>query len=371
MGTAERPGAVRDVTHMRRALSLAREGWGRTAPNPMVGAVVVRDDVVVGEGYHREFGGAHAEVTALREAGDRARGATVYVSLEPCDHHGKTPPCTDALIAAGVSRVVFAAGDPNPRAAGGAARLRAAGIEVTSGVERVAACELNAAFFHSFGSSRPWMVLKLALSAEGAIADASRQRGWITGPLARTEVHRLRAGHDAIAVGLGTVLADDPALTVRGGFEPRVAPARIVFDDRAEIPLDSVLVRTAAMPRTIVIARDPDPDRLAALQMAGVTVVVASGPAAALERLPELGIRSVLIEGGAALAGRLLESALVDRMVIFRAPVTLGAGSLDAFANAPSMTPEVMARLPVLETRAFGDDTMTVYALTPTPCSLA
>src|SRR5687767_11589972 len=227
MSTAERPGAVRDVTHMRRALSLARQGWGRTAPNPMVGAVVVRDDQVVGEGFHAEFGGPHAEVVALKAAGDRARGATAYVTLEPCAHHGKTPPCTDALIAAGIARVVMAVRDPNPAAHGGAERLRAAGVEVVSGVEREAACELNAPFFNSFGNRRAWVVLKLALSAEGAIAPASRERQWLSGPEATAEVHRLRAGFDAIAVGLGTAIADDPALTVRGDLRPRVEPARV------------------------------------------------------------------------------------------------------------------------------------------------
>ena len=369
MSTAERPGAVRDLTHMRRALSLARQGWGRTAPNPMVGAVVVRDDVVVGEGYHAEFGGPHAEVGALRQAADRARGATAYVTLEPCSHVGKTPPCTEALIAAGVTRVVFAAKDPNPRAAGGAARLRAAGIAVESGIERRAACELNAPFFHSFTSTRPWIVLKLAVSADGAIAGASRQRGWITGAESRAEVHRMRAGHDAVAVGLGTVLADDPALTARGAVEPRVAPVRLVLDDHAEIPLGSMLVRSAREIRTIVLARAPAAPRVAALEAAGVTVIVAPGPAAALERLPSLGIRSVLVEGGARVAGRLLGASLVDRMVIFRAPVVLGAGALPAFQHASAMTPEALGRLPVTEQRTFGTDTMTTYALTPTPCS--
>ena len=335
----------------------------------MVGAVVVRDDTVVGEGYHAEFGGPHAEVVALREAGDRARGATVYVTLEPCNHHGKTGPCTDALIVAGVARVVFAAPDPNPRAAGGAQRLRAAGIEVTGGVERAAACELNAAFFNAFRAERPWMVLKLALSADDAIAGATRERGWITGPSARTEVHRMRAGHDAIAAGLGTVLADDPALTVRGPLQPRVAPVRLVFDDDAAIPDDTMLVRTARETPTIVLARRPAPHRVVALESAGVTVVAAPTVERALEELPGRGIRSVLVEGGAGVAGRLLESALIDRLVIFRSPVVLGAGALHAFARAPSMTPDVLRHLPVLETRTFGDDTMTVYALTPTPCS--
>ena len=369
MSTAERPGAVRDGTHMRRALSLALQGWGRTAPNPMVGAVVVRGDVVVGEGHHAEFGGPHAEVMALQAAGESARGATVYVTLEPCAHHGKTPPCTNALIRAGVSRVVAAIGDPNPVAGGGRGRLREAGIELEIGVERAAACELNAPFFNAFRSRRPWVVLKLALSRDDAIVGPARSRAWLTGPPARAEVHRLRAGHDAIAVGLGTVLADDPELTVRGDWSPRVPPARVVFDDEAAIPLTSVLVRTSRQTRTIVVARQPAPSRVSALESAGVTVIAAPSLEVGLESLASVGIRSMLVEGGAGVAGRMLGHGMVDRMVIFRAPVTLGSGALKAFAHAPGMTPDVIARLPVLETRAFGDDTMTVYALTPAPCS--
>ena len=369
MSTAERPGAVRDVTHMRRALSLALQGWGRTAPNPMVGAVVVRDDVVVGEGFHAEFGGPHAEVVALRAAGDRASGATVYVTLEPCAHHGKTPPCADALIAAGVARVVFAVADPNPEAQGGAARLRAAGIDVLAGVERESACELNAPFLHSFISARPWVVLKLALSADGAIAEASRARRWLTGPESRAEVHRLRAGFDAIAVGLGTARADDPSLTARGATRPRVAPLRIVFDDEARLPLDGTLARTARDAPTLIVARNPDDARAAALERVGVRIVRSETLESALEQLAREGIRSLLVEGGAGLAGRLLQRALVDRMVIFRSPVVLGAGALGAFARAPGVSLSDTERFRVLATETFGDDTMTVYALTPAPCS--
>jgi diaminohydroxyphosphoribosylaminopyrimidine deaminase / 5-amino-6-(5-phosphoribosylamino)uracil reductase len=369
MSTAERPGAVRDVTHMRRALSLARRGWGRTAPNPMVGAVVARDDVVVGEGFHAEFGGPHAEVVALRAAGDGARGATVYVTLEPCAHHGKTPPCADALVAAGVARVVIAAADPNPTARGGAERLRAAGIDVVSGVERERACELNASFFNSFVSRRPWVVLKLALSADGAIAAASRRKQWLTGPDAQAEVHRLRAGVDAVAVGLGTALADDPALTARGDPRPRVPPARIVFDDDARLPVDRVLVHTARDLPTIVVTRRPDETRARHLEDMGVRILRASTLESALEQLARDGIRSILVEGGAGLAGRLLRSGLIDRMVIFRTPVVLGPGALHAFAHAPGVSLADADRFRLLETQAFGDDTMSVYALTPAPCS--
>src|SRR3954468_2645940 len=234
-----------DGAFMRRALALAERGWGRTAPNPMVGAVVVRDGRVVGEGWHAEFGGPHAEVEALRAAGDRAKGATMYVTLEPCNHQGKTPPCTEALLAAGVRRVVVACEDPNPEARGGAHRLREAGVDVALGVEEDAARELNAPFFHALASDRPFVRLKLALSLDGALADHTRQPGWLTGEAARHEVHRLRADADAIAVGIGTVLADDPELTVRHVPAPRVAPTRVVFDTSARLPRTSRLATTA------------------------------------------------------------------------------------------------------------------------------
>src|SRR6187551_1305855 len=244
--TEARSAAPDDGAWMRRALALAERGWGQTAPNPMVGAVVVRDSAVVGEGWHAHYGGPHAEVEALRAAGEHARGATLYVSLEPCNHFGKTPPCTDAILAAGVHRVVAACADPSPVARGGADRLREAGLEVTLGLEEAAARELNAAFFHALSSDRPFVQLKLALSLDGALADHSRQPGWLTGELARREVHRMRAGSDAVAVGIGTVLADDPELTVRHASPPRVAPIRVVFDTSARLPRTSKLAQTAS-----------------------------------------------------------------------------------------------------------------------------
>ncbi len=211
---------------MRRALELAARGWGRVAPNPLVGAVVARGGEVVGEGWHTGYGRPHAEVEALRVAGEAARGATLYVTLEPCAHHGKTPPCTDAILAAGVRRVVFAASDPNPRAAGGCAVLETAGVEVERGVEMRAALDLNAPFFHGIaGPERPWTELKLAVSLDGRVADRDGRSAWITGEEARAEVHRMRAGFGAVAVGIGTALADDPRLTVRGAVEPRVPPS--------------------------------------------------------------------------------------------------------------------------------------------------
>ena len=257
--TDERSAAPDDGAWMRRALALAERGWGQTAPNPMVGAVVVRDGVVVGEGWHGQFGGPHAEVEALRAAGERARGATLYVSLEPCNHVGKTPPCTDAILAAGVRRVVAACADRSPVAQGGAQRLREAGVDVVVGVEEAAARELNAPFFHALASDRPFVQLKLALSLDGALADHSRQPGWLTGEPARREVHRMRAGADAIAVGIGTVLADDPELTVRHAAPPRVAPTRVVFDTSARLPRTSKLAHSASEVPVIVVCWAPEP----------------------------------------------------------------------------------------------------------------
>jgi len=366
--TAASRSAVIDSAYMQRALALAHLGWGQTAPNPMVGAVVVADGAIVGEGHHARYGHAHAEVVALRDAGARARGATLYVSLEPCTHFGKTPPCTDAIIAAGVARVVVAVRDPSPVARGGVETLRAAGIEVELGIERTAGLELNAAFFNAHASDRPWVVLKLALSADGAIADASRRPRWITSPASRAEVHRLRSGVDAIAVGVGTVLTDDPALTVRDVPAPRVAPRRVVFDSTLRVPIESVLVRTARQIPTIVIARQPDAAKRLSLESAGVSVIVASSVGGALKELRQREIRSLLVEGGAKVAGSLLEAELVDRLIIFQSPIELGSGALGAFTHAPAGFAESLERRPIVERRAIGDDTMTTYALREIPC---
>ena len=355
-----------DGMFMCRALALAAQGWGQTAPNPMVGAVVVRDGAIVGEGWHTRYGAAHAEVEALTAAGDAARGATVYVTLEPCNHHGNTPPCVDALLAAGVSRVVIATADANPVALGGAARLQSNGVQVALGVEETAARELNAPFFHALASPRPFVQLKLALSLDGALTDHTRQPGWLTGPEARREVHRLRAGADAVAVGIGTARADDPLLTVRDvEYSPRVAPARIVFDTSARLPVTSRLVRTAREQRTIVVCWAPDPAHAAALEHAGVTLVHAATLADALVALRGADIRSLLVEGGAALASSFLQEALVDRLIIFRAPVILGGGALNGFAGVSDTTLPAAHRWRVMDTRQFGDDQMTTYAPSP------
>jgi diaminohydroxyphosphoribosylaminopyrimidine deaminase / 5-amino-6-(5-phosphoribosylamino)uracil reductase len=350
-----------DGAWMRRALALAERGWGQTAPNPMVGAVVVRDGVAVGEGWHTRYGEPHAEVEALRSAGERARGATLYVTLEPCNHHGKTPPCTDAILAAGIERVVAAVADPNPAARGGADRLREAGAEVVVGVHEAEARELNAPFFHALSSDRPFVRLKLALSLDGAVADRTRRPGWLTGDEARTEVHRLRAGSDAVAVGIGTALADDPLLTVRGFMPPRVPPLRVVFDTSARLPLDSKLVRSARESPVVVLCWAPDPTHAAALEHAGVELLHAASLPHALRALRARGVRSLLVEGGAGLASSFLQEALVDRLIIFRAPIVLGSGALNAFGGMPAGTIDAAPRWAIVHAQRMGDDEMTVY----------
>ncbi|MDQ8153522.1 MAG: bifunctional diaminohydroxyphosphoribosylaminopyrimidine deaminase/5-amino-6-(5-phosphoribosylamino)uracil reductase RibD [Gemmatimonadota bacterium] len=352
---------------MKRALTLAARGWGQTAPNPLVGAVIVRDGVVVGEGFHPRFGEPHAEALALAQAGDRARGADVYCTLEPCNGHGKQPPCAEALIAAGVRRVVASIADPNPAKAHGAERLRAAGISVEFGLEAAAARELNAPFLHwASGAERPWVTLKLAMSMDGAIAAADRERGWLTGEAARRHVHRLRASADAIAVGIGTALADDPALTVRGVKKPRVAPLRVVFDRHARLPVTSQLARTARRLPAAILTDDASAPGALELARRGVEPIVARDLATALRLLHDRGVRHLLVEGGAVLAGALLGANLVDRLVIFQAPVLLGAGALGAFSAVPSAATKAMAHWQVVERREFDADLMTVLAA-PSP----
>jgi len=350
-----------DRAWMRRALALAARGWGQTAPNPLVGAVVVREGVAVGRGFHARYGEAHAEVAALKDAGERARGAELFVTLEPCSHHGKTPPCVDAVVAAGVKRVVAAIRDPGRDSGGGAERLRAAGVEVEFGVEQEAARELNAPFFFAAaGARRPWVTLKLAVSLDGAIAGAAASPGaprWITGEAARKYVHRLRAQSDAVAVGIGTALADDPLLTVRHGRRPRVAPVRVVFDRAARLPLSFRLVRTARRVPTLVMTDQADAGAVGALEARGVAVEHAPDLLPKLQLLHQRGVRSLLVEGGSIIAGALLAAKLVDRLIIFQAPVLFGAGAVAAFAGIGEVV-----RFTVIERREFGEDLMTVYA---------
>ncbi len=323
---------------MRRALELAPRGWGRVHPNPMVGAVLVRDGRIVGEGWHEEYGGPHAEVRAIQQAESAARGATLYVTLEPCAHEGKTPPCTDAIQRAGIARVVFAAHDPDPHARGGGAVLAERGIAVQGGLLELEARALDPAFFHARESSGCWVAIKLALSLDGRIAERPGAPTPITGEAARAEVHRLRAGFDAILVGSATAHADDPALTVRGSITPRIQPTRVVIDSNATLALDSRLVRTAADVPVIVLAGDDAPaGRMRALEDAGVRVLrVPRAPNgldahAALATVRENGLHRVLCEGGGRIAGSLLSADLVQRLYLFCAPRFIGSEGAPAF----------------------------------------
>jgi diaminohydroxyphosphoribosylaminopyrimidine deaminase/5-amino-6-(5-phosphoribosylamino)uracil reductase len=360
-------GSPDDVRFMRRALELAERGAGQVWPNPKVGCVIVRDGGIVGEGWHQQFGGPHAEVHALAAAGDRARGATAYVTLEPCNHQGKTGPCSEVLLAAGVARVVCAVRDSNPTAAGGLEHLAARGVRVESGVGETEARIQNAPFFHlQRKSPLPFVTLKLAVSIDGAIAGPSKKRAWLTGLESQAAVHALRAEADAVAVGIGTVLADDPELTVRIGPAPRVPPARVVFDRRGRLPLESRLVQGAREVPVYVVTggRGEAPrERQEALQAAGVINHAATNITAALCGLRTAGIAHLFVEGGAGIASALMAAGLVHHLIIFQAPVILGAGATPAFAALPGHDVDVAPRLTVLERRVYGADLMTRYAV--------
>lgn len=317
---------------MRRAFALAARGAGRTSPNPLVGAVVVRAGEIVGEGHHRAAGSAHAEIEALDQAGPSARGATLYVALEPCAHHGRTPPCADRVIAAGITRVVAAMPDPDPRVDGrGFAALRAAGIAVVEPFLRPDAERLNEAFLTRVRTGRPFVLLKLATTLDGRVAVPGRR--YLTGPEALRYVHRLRAQLDAVLIGVGTVLADDPELTVRDvrGRDP----VRIILDTTARTPTTSKVVAGPHPERTIiVVGDDADAARTDALSARGVRVVRSPRSddgridlAEALRRLAAQGLNSVLAEGGPQVGTALLRSRLVDRLLLIIAPLVGGSGA--------------------------------------------
>lgn len=324
-----------DERWMARALALAARGLGETNPNPMVGCVVVKAGRVVGEGFHRRAGGPHAEVHALRAAGARARGATLYVTLEPCAHTGRTPPCAPAVAASGVARVVAAIVDPHPRVRGRGLRLlRAKGIEVTTGVLADRAALLNERFLGAVSLRRPFTMLKAGLTLDGRIATADGRSKWITSPRQRAAARGLRRAFDAVAVGIGTVLADDPLLLP----QPRVRRpfARVIFDRTLRLPLASRLVRSVGQGTVMAIAgRGASDRRRAALERAGVVVVTAGGsPGAMLRALSGRGITSLMIEGGSTVLGAFLAARAFDQVVLFRAPLLLGGrDSLGAFGG--------------------------------------
>jgi len=325
-----RTASSNDEKHMRRAIELALKGRGRTRPNPLVGAVLVKNGRVVGEGYHRKAGGPHAEIHALRQAGERARGAELFINLEPCCHHGRTPPCTGALIGAGVRRVVVGQRDPNPRVAGrGLRALRRAGMEVFCGVLEEESREINRAFAKYIVSGRPWTVLKLAMSLDGRIATCKGQSRWITGARARRLVHEMRAGADAVLVGTGTVLADDPRLTARLPGRKPYAPIRVILDRRGRVPLEAKVFDEAG---EVILAAGPrfPRARKARLEKSGVQILPIAEKRGGLDLdqlMVELGrreITSLLAEGGGELAASLLAAGVVDRVVMFVAPLIIG-----------------------------------------------
>jgi diaminohydroxyphosphoribosylaminopyrimidine deaminase/5-amino-6-(5-phosphoribosylamino)uracil reductase len=345
-----------DLSIMREALDLARLGEGTASPNPMVGAVVVSGGRVVGRGFHRRPGTPHAEILALREAGPAARGATLYVTLEPCDHWGRTPPCTDAVIASGIARVIAAMEDPDPRVRGrGLGRLRAAGLDVRCGIGEDAARRLNEAYIKHRTTGRPFATCKWAMTLDGRIATRTGDARWISGPASRQLVHARRASADAILVGIGTVLRDDPALTVRdlpAGRMPERRPARIVLDSTLRIPLTARVLAPDGAPVIIGTTSRASREARERLAARGADIVVADGPdgrvdlAALFTELGRRGQMSVLVEGGGIVHGACLEAGLADKVLAFVAPLLVGGpapapvagGGVDRIAEAWRLT---------------------------------
>lgn len=316
-----------DSRWMARALQLAERGLYTTSPNPRVGCVLVKDGAVVGEGWHERAGEPHAEIHALRAAGDQARGATAYVTLEPCSHHGRTPPCADALVEAGVVRVVAAMQDPNPQVAGqGLEKLRAAGIETDSGLMEDTVRELNIGFFARMTRGLPWVRSKIAMSLDARTALANGESKWITGKAARQDVQHWRARSCVVLTGIGTVLADDPQLNVRS-IEGASQPLRAVVDNQLRLPPDARLLQ---QPGVVIYTASEDAQKIVALEAAGARVVVLPGTdgqvnvAAALGDLADQGCNEVLVEAGTKLNGSLLQAGLVDELVLYVAPQFLG-----------------------------------------------
>lgn len=351
---------------MRRALVLAARGLGRTAPNPPVGAVVVRNGEVVGEGWHRRAGEAHAEPQALHAAGEAARGADLYCTLEPCCHHGRTPPCTDAIIESGIARVFYAAADPDPRCAGGGAQtLRRAGIEVFAGFQADEAAELYEPYFKHKRTGLPFVTLKLACTLDGKVATRTGDSRWITGEPARALVHQWRDQTDAIMVGSGTVLADDPALTARGPKQDDREPWRIVIDSRGRVPAE---VQVLTGPGRCLIVRNDSPGAEPASGPRPASVVAGNGHidlARLLAWLGEHDVMSVLVEGGPGLAGVLVAQGLVDKYRLFYAPKLIGSEGLSAIGGLGLERMSEAKPLRLAHVDLIGEDIL----VTAYPCS--
>lgn len=356
-----------DEQHMRAALALGRRGLGSTWPNPAVGCVLVRDGRVVGRGTTAPGGRPHAEAVALAMAGEAARGATAYVTLEPCSHYGNTPPCANALIDAGVKCVVLGGADPDPRVDGaGIARLRLAGLDVTTGCLAAEADRQQAGFLSRIRHGRPHVTLKLATTLDGRIATRTGQSRWITGPAARRAGHAMRGTHDAIMVGIGTVLADDPDLTCRIPGVRKVPLVRVVADSHLRTPLASRLAETAQdVPTWMLHGVDADPARRAGLADKGVRLFEAGATrvdlAAGLQLLGAAGLTRLMVEGGAGIAAALLAEGLVDGVAWFHAPAAMGGDGLAAVQPFGITGLDGMPRFRRTRTQALGDDMLTEF----------
>lgn len=359
--------------YMRLALELAAKGVGYVSPNPMVGAVVVKDDRVVGRGYHQSLGGPHAEVNAIDNAGEAARGATIYVTLEPCNHHGRTPPCTQKIISAGIRRVVVAMADPNPHVTGGGnGYLASMGVDVTCGVCQTEAAVLNESFIKFIRTRLPFVVLKMAATLDGRIATRNGDARWVTGPQARAVVHGLRHNMDAIMVGIGTVLADDPELTTRLEQGGGVDPVRVVLDSRLTISSEARLLNQPSSAQTLIVCgTEVSEEKQARLREKGACLIqlpLVAGRVDLKALMKELGARgltSLLVEGGAQVAGAALRAGIVDKVHFFYAPKIMGGDGIPICAGKG---PEKMsACLPLSRTTVSraGEDILVTGYLNP------
>ena len=356
-----------DSAFMARALKLAQRGLYTADPNPRVGCVIVLNNKVVGEGWHQRAGGHHAEIMALENAGDASIGATAYVTLEPCCHHGRTPPCTDALIAAGIQRVVVAATDPNPAVAGaGERQLKDAGVAILTGLLEAESRALNIGFLQRMQSNRPYLRTKIAVSLDGRTALANGDSKWITGESARADVQRWRARSSAIVTGVGTALADDPLLTVRaeelGAVEP---PARIVLDSTLRIPASAQIFRSPGSVR--IFCADAHDDKVSSIEAAGAVVEVLASEqgrvslTAVIARLAELEVNEVLVEAGPTLNGALLNAGLIDELLVYMAGNILGTDGRGMFAIPELTDMSRRQELELVDFRRVGKDCRLTY----------
>lgn len=355
-----------DEMYMRRAMELAEKGRGRTNPNPMVGAVIIKDGAVVGEGYHEKVGRPHAEINALRAAEEKAKGAVMYVTLEPCPTHGRTPPCTEAIIAAELDQVAVGLTDPNPQVSGrGIDQLKKAGIKVSTNILRDRIKRQNEAYIKYITSGRPFVLAKIAMSLDGKVATKTGESRWISGDEARLVVHRLRNEYDAVLVGIGTVLKDNPRLDVRLKKEEAKQPLRVVVDSQGQTPTNSWLVQLALEIPTIVATTQKMPvKKITALTKSQVEVLVLpekDGMVDLSELLSELGRRemvSVMVEGGPTLNTALIKQGLVDKFIFFIAPKIIGRDGLNFFADAGGAELKEVINLVPAEIKRIGEDLM-------------